>query len=251
MKQGLKSFNIIIFVVLIIVIICIIGIFGKGSNWMTKYQAQLNKFFGEGNWECVHKELKEGIMISDPDVKFTNWHINYNNNDKEDTCVITNYTLIYNNKKNGLFSKNRLSDEQAFYLELMHISFDIVGEEILDEFVRSELSENEAKCFYATIKYRDRIDDPKFYEKLYEQEWFTVDKVSAKDYLTCDLQDFYISINAFDYDLSNLTDEERQHVFDSLDDIERKLFETYGERASFEIYIDVEHRVEYIDGIKQ
>ncbi len=74
--------------------------------------------------------------------------------------------------------------------------------------------------------------------------------VTAKDYLTNDLHDFYIYIHIHDYRFKKLTEDEQKHILDSLEDIEKALCEKYGKHASFEIYFDSEHKAEYEDGIK-
>ena len=46
-----------------------------------------------------------------------------------------------------------------------------------------------------------------------------------------------------------LTEEEQQNVINSLANIEKRLLETYGENASFEI-LHAEYTVKYADGVK-
>lgn len=101
------------------------------------------------------------------------------------------------------------------------------------------------------ISYRGGNPEPEFYDKLLNEEWFTVEEVSAEKFLSYEEHNFYIDILAFDYKLEKLAEEERQHIFDSLGSIEKKLADKYGIDASFNIYFDKDHQAEYVDGKKQ
>ena len=238
----------------IICVICFVMSPKSNKDWTIRFKPELDHFFGEVNWECISKETKKSTIYSKSDgakSTYTNWYIRfYNKTDKEEVWSITDHVLRINNAKHGLFSPKRYSIKQAFYLELMEISCGLVGNDIFDEFIRSELSENEANCIDASIHYYGQ-PEPKFYDALSEEEWFTAEKARAEDYLSYELQDFRISISAHDYYIKKLTVQERQNVFDSLEKIEKKLLDRYGDIASFRIFFDAEHKVEYRDGRKQ
>ena len=50
--------------------------------------------------------------------------------------------------------------------------------------------------------------------------------------------------------LEKLSEQEQENVVNSLENIEYRLLEKYGDNASFEIHYD-EYNVEYVDGMKQ
>ena len=87
------------------------------------------------------------------------------------------------------------------------------------------------------------------YDKLAKESWFNVGGVTAGNYLSSDLYDFYLIIRIHDYRLQQLSEEEQQNVINSLANIEKRLLETYGENASFEI-LHAEYTVKYADGVK-
>lgn len=253
------------FAIISIGLICVIGVvsaYMMSGNWMIRYKSELNQFFGEDNWEYTSKETKEStiytkyihsdnpIIAGEVPGKYHNWYILYDNHGEEQVFKMTDHTLKINNDKRGMFSSKRYSTRQAFYLELMHISFDIIGHNLFNEIIRSELSEKEAYPIQVTISYRGGNPKPKFYTYLSKQDWFTAETVTAEHYLSLDVHEFYVKIRAFDYRLDQLTDEERQNVLDSFETIERKLLEKFGDQATFTIYFDKDHRVEYIDGKK-
>lgn len=249
-------------IISLIIVISLIRGFNLRKNWMIRFEEDLDRFFGKGNWECVNvesKETSEGFYKKRDSANnykvpfdYKNWYISYkNNNGEEKIYKITNLSYEMNLDKHGSIGSKSMSKKQAFYSELMDISFYIIGDKILDEFVRTELSEKEASCITAEMSYTGGLLKPKFYSYLAKQDWFTADKVSAEHYLSCDEREFYIQIRAFDYKLKKLTEEERQNVFDSLEKIENQLLEKYGDMASFDIYFDKEHNVKYIQGRKK
>jgi len=223
----------------------------------------MNQFFGEENWEYISRETKESMVYSERVTNsigcrrkipgnFQNWYIRFKNrNGTEQTSIITDHVLKINHNKYGHFSFKRLSTKQAFYMGLMDISLEMASQEIFNEIIRSELSQKEANCFSVYMGSRGDNPKPKFYNALSKEPWFTADKVTAENYLSWDLGDFYIEISDYKYRLDELTDQERQNVFDSLKNIEKKLLEKYGDNASFEICFDEEYQVEYIDGCKK
>jgi len=44
-----------------------------GGDWTKKYKLELDRFFGEENWECISKEKKDSIILEDS--QYTNWSI--------------------------------------------------------------------------------------------------------------------------------------------------------------------------------
>ncbi|MGN0659695.1 MAG: hypothetical protein ACI4LA_08810 [Emergencia sp.] len=125
------------------------------QNWTIRFRAELDSFFGEGNWECISEETKDSMIYSE-------------------------YVSVHSSP---------------------------------------ELS----------------YDRP----------------VTAENYLACSLQDFYLDIRAFDYRMDNLTEEQRQHVLDSMKTMEARLRSRFGRYADFRIWLDEDHQVEYEKGVRQ
>ena len=231
-----------------------------GGDWTKKYKFELDQFFGEGNWECVSKEKKESSFTektvsdygdySESIGKYTNWSIRFKNKyGEERTAVITNHVLMINNSKHGLFSSKRYSGKQAFYLELMDVSLDLAADEIHNDVIKSELTE-EANCIDVTIMMRVN-PKPKFYDALAKEKWFTVNKVTPENYLFNELHHFYISIDLYDYIFGKLTEQQQKNVLDSFERIEKRILDKYGDKVSFEMRFDDEHKVEYNNGVKE
>ena len=150
----------------------------------------------------------------------------------------------------GIGNPKRYSGKQALTLELMDISFAVIEEEIYSEMMKAGLTEAEVECFNADISYHDGNPKPSFYSKLAKQSWFTIDGVTAENYLSTDLYDFYLDIKVYDYKFETLSEQEQEKVRNCLEKIEEHLLEKYGDNASFEIYCG-DYDVEYIDGVKQ
>lgn len=255
---------------LIIVIIPILLIAGYStfkninSNWPKKFSDEFDIFFGKGNWESVSEETKESIIYDEYIIvhsapylsenvpgKFKEWNITYMNSDnKREMAIISDHTFKINNDKYFIFSKKRYSAKQALTLEFMNISFSICGDKVMKESISPYLSEKEMEALTVDISYNGGNPKPEFYDDLIKEDWFNVKDVSANDYLNYDKHEFYIYIRSYDYKLNKLTDEEKQHLFDSMEKIEKDLLKKYGKNASFEIYIDENHKVEYKDGVK-
>lgn len=238
--------------IVLIIVGNLIAISYLKENWMFRFKSDLDRFFGEGNWECASVDRKTYRLDSDEKlITYKNWFVSYNEDNEESTFKISNLNYEINSEKYLIISSKRLSAKEAFYWELMEVSFDIAGEKVIDEFIRSELSEKEADCIDAYVSYTGGRPKIKFFNYLSKQDWFTADRVTAGDYLTCDEHDFYIKIRVVDYKLKKLTEEERQNIFNSLEVIEEKLLKKYGDDATFSIYFDDEHQVEFIKGRKQ
>jgi len=232
-----------------------------GGDWTKKYKFELDQFFGEGNWKCVSKEKKESSFtektVSDYGDynesigKYTNWSIRFKNKyGEERTAVITNHAYMINNNKHGLFSPQRYSKRQAFYLELMDISLDLAADEIHNDVIKSELTEEEAGCVDVTMM-RSGNPKPKFYDALAKEKWFTVNTVIPENYLFNELHQFYISINLYDYRFGKLTEEQQKNVLGSFERIEKRILDKYGDKVSFEMRFDDQHKVKYNNGVKE
>lgn len=259
----IKKYGVILLIC--ILIISLFVIYYRNKNWTVRFKSELDQFFGKENWECISEETKKSIIYTEYIIvrsnpvlseevpgKYTDWNIKFSNKDgNEEIWKITNHTLKINNDKYGIFSSKRYSNKQALILELMDISCGLAAEEVLNDVIKNELPDNIADCLRISISYNGGNPQPEFYDELFEQSWFNINDISAENFLRCDLYDFYIDIFAFDYKVEKLTEEEQQILFDSMKNIEEKLLDKYKENASFEIYFDKEHKVQYIDGNKQ
>lgn len=246
-----------LFIFCIIVIAIIAGCY-LYKDWTFRFKSELDQFFGKENWECVSKENERTnafYELSHTDDngtrtrgKYTNWFISFTNKyGEEETRKITNLTFKINRSKSNIFSNKRFSGKQGIGQQLLEIACELAGEEVVKEIIGEELPENITQCLSVSILYRGN-PEKKVYNVLLKEPWFHVDGISAENFLTFDLHDFYIDIFAFDYKLAQLTEQERQQLFDSMKIIERKLLEKYGENASFDIYFNEEYQVEYKNG---
>ena len=251
-------------IIVIIPILLIAGYFtfkNINSDWTKKFSNEFDIFFGKGNWESVSEETKESIIYDEyiivrsaPNLsgnvpgKFNEWSITYMGADnKREIAIISDHTLKINNDKYFVLSSKRYSSKQALVLEFMDISFSICKDKVMNESIAPYLSEKEREALSVEISYHGGNPKPEFYDDLIKQDWFNVKDVSAQNY---DKHEFYIYIRSYDYKLDKLTDEEKRHIFDSMEKIEKNLLEKYGNNASFEIYIDENHKTEYKDGVK-
>lgn len=232
-------------------------------NWPVRFSRELDAFFGEGSWACISEETKESLIYSEyvtvrsnPALsgevpgKFTNWYLQFENRSGEtEVWYITDHAYRINHDEYWLLSPKRYSAKQALTLELMDVSFGMVGEEIMENVIQRELSEEEAACIEVTVSYDGGNPKPEFYDDLAAQPWFTANGVTAGDYLAYDAHDFYLQIRAHDYRLEELTEQQRQNVLESLDAIVETLCAAYGDDASFWIYLDAAHKAEYRGGV--
>lgn len=80
----------------------------------------------------------------------------------------------------------------------------------------------------------------------------TKEKLALEIYfLSSDLHNFYLNIQLHDYRFQKLSEEQQENVLDYFEILERKLLETYGENASFELYFNDEHQAEYVKGVRK
>lgn len=243
------------------IILLAVGIFAGWyilRSWPMRFHAEFDRFFGAENWETISAEEEESIIYteyvsvrSNPAMsgevpgKFQNWNIEFTNRDgNQEIWQVSNHTMKINQDKYWILSPKRYSAKQALVQELMEISFEIAGEEVRQEVILDILPEEEADCLDISISYWNGNPKPEFYDALWEESWFTANTVTAKDYLECDLYDFYIDVFAYDYRVEALSKEEQEHLMDSFEAVEQRLRQTYGEDAAYEIYFDEDHAVE-------
>lgn len=260
-----KSKKIVVIIAIIFLIAGVFSAYWSLSSWPIRYKSELNKFFGKGNWKVISENVKRRKkeytyrynLSGDSYGKrrkigiYREWNILFENeNGEEEVWKISNHVYKVNNKRYGLFSSKRFKARQALILELMEISFAVIEEEVHDEIVKDGLTDEEAECIYVDMSYHGGNPPRSFYDKLAKESWFTIDGVSAENYLATDLYDFYLDIRIYDYKLEQLSENEQENVINSLENIEYSLLEKYGDNASFEIHYD-EYDVEYVDGVKQ
>lgn len=251
--------------VMIVCLVCVIiaGSFFLNQNWTIRYASVFDSFFGKGNWESIAQETKDSLIYnkyvichSNPALsgnipgKFKNWYILYNDGQSESIWRVTDHAYKINNDTYSIFSPKRLSAKQALTMELMEISFDIIGNDIKSDIIDVYLPPAEADCIKVEMSYEGGNPKPEFYNKLLKESWFNSNEISAEHYLSMDYFDFYIHIKAFDYRVEKLSNTEKTHLMNSLNTIEQVLLDRFGEHASFEIYFDQAHRVEYKNGKK-
>lgn len=218
-------------------------------SWPLRFQGELDRFFGEGAWQCVSQETKESRMYSVIDRsyssytttrpgEFREWNIAFQTSRGEEAIwTISDHTMRINHSKHFLLSRERYSARQALTLELIQLSFALAGEEVGQQVLSRVLPEAELSCLDVDISYNGGNPPPDFYDDLAGEEWFTAQKVSAACYLESDLYDFYITVRAHDYRVEKLEEDQRQHLLGSLEELCRALEEEYGDNAKYEIYL--------------
>ena len=151
-------------------------------TWPFRFHAELDAFFGKGNWEQISSETKESLMYSvyhrstnpalagDRPGKFHEWDIAFTNrNGETEIWTISDHTLRINQDKYWLFSPKRYSARQALALELMDLSCSMAGQQVLDEILRGILPEREADCIHVEISCRNGNPPPSMYSRLLRQ----------------------------------------------------------------------------------
>lgn len=257
MKQKLKTIGGCVIALLILV--GIIAIYLASQNWMVRFRAELDDFFGKGNWECISEETNESTIYTEyysshdsPGIseeipgKYKDWYISFVNHGGEtEEWRITNHVYKINHDSYGIFSSKRYSAKQALTLELMDIAFQMAGDKLRRELIETVLSEEESECMRVEISYQGGNPKPGFYNKLAKQPWFNVRDVSAEKFLAYDEYDFYIDIGIYTYGFEKLTEEQQQNILNNFEVIKQMLIDAYGEHAAFDMYFDSEHRIEY------
>ena len=218
-------------------------------SWPLRFQGELDRFFGEGAWQCVSQEEKESRMYSVIDRsnptyttkrpgEFREWNIAFQTAQGEKMVwTISDHTMRINHSKHSLLSRERYSARQALTLELMQLSFALAGEEVGQQVLGQVLPEEELSCLEVDISYHGGNPPPDFYDDLAEEEWFTSQKATAARYLESDLYDFYISVRAHDYRVEKLEEGQRQHLLSSLEELCQALEKEYGDNAKYDIYL--------------
>lgn len=259
--KKIKSIIKILIILVIITSIAYLSYTYLGSgNWMKRFESELDHFFGRGNWEYISDETKESIIYEEYHYssnplyststpgKYKDWYISVTNEQgKKELWRITNHTLKINHNEYGIFSEKRLSNKQAFVMELFDIACIEAGNEVIDEILRNVLSEEEIDCFRVEISYEGGNPEPEFYDKLWKEEWFTAKNLSVEKFLACDLYDFYIDIYLYDYRFEQLSEEQQEHILENYDVIKEMLLEKYGNNASFQMYFGDEATEENSD----
>ena len=145
MNKGKK---VAIIATVIVVIGIIIAIVIYRNNWPLRFSKELNRFFGEGNWEYTSKETKESIMFDERRRNsatnsttyvpghYKNWEIEVNRNNKKEYWIISNHAYKINHDKHWFLSPKLYSAKEALVLELMNISEEIVAEKFKEEIPR-------------------------------------------------------------------------------------------------------------------
>lgn len=246
--------------IIIILLILVAGflIYHYFQTWPLRFHSDLNDFFGKGNWENVSSETKESKMYSvyhrshnvllsgEEPGRYHNWDIVFTNRyGEEELWTITDHTLKINHDRHWLFSSERYSARQAMTLELMDVSSSAAGEQVKREVLNGVLSQEELECLDIYISYRNGNPPPEFYSRLRKEPWFEVNQATADNYLKTDLYDFYLRILAFDYRVEKLTEEQQQHLLESLGEMEKALLAAYGEYADYEIYLGEGYTAEF------
>jgi len=263
--KKVKQF--LISVVIIGLIVGAVSAYLAFRNWTIRFSSELDRFFGEGNWECTKEEENTSRMYTEyyhsrdalysekVPGRYKNWDIMFTKkNGEPEIWTITNHTWKINNDKYGFLSSKRYSAKQAFILELLDISQGLVCDELYSEMIQKKLSEQEADAIQIIMMHHGGNPKPEFYDKLWKEDWFNSTDATVADYLRTELHEFYLYIRVHDYKLEKLTEAEKNNVHRCLLEVEAELQKRYDAHASFEIYFGKEQgeeHVEYVNGVKQ
>ena len=229
-------------------------------GWTERYADVLDTFFGEGDWECTDTYTSKSLVLeytyrdqygADETVngRYRSWDILYTGGGSDETYTISNHVYKLNHQKYILPSK-RYTAREAVIRELFDIALDISAERVVEEDLAS-LSEGERSALVVYVSYTGGNPPLSFYDELIDQEWFNIGEVCAGDFLSTDLYDFDIDIMLYEYYFNKLSGDEQDEFMDSgMDRISSDLLDKYGDDATFEIYFDPEHQVEYEDGVR-
>ena len=264
----MKKIKNILFAILAVIVISIVSYLAYTylgcENWPVRFSSELDRYFGKGNWECISTENKRSstysVYNSSYDalydewvpLRYKDWYISVKNEENEEKVVrISNSGYKISNDKYGVFSGKRESNKQAFVCELLDIAREEIGDRLKEDLLSRVLTEDELECFSVEIVRKGYAPKPGVYSKLWKEDWFTYQKISAENFLACELHEFYIDVFLFDYKYEKLSKEQQEHLMESYDLIREMLLEEFGENASFELRFDTEHRCEYKDGVLQ
>ena len=228
------------------------------NAWPLRFRSELNRFFGQGNWEWVDSEKKQSRMYSvyyrasEYDAgnsvpgSFREWDIVFTGPEGEEQLwTLSDHTMRINHDRYWFFSSHRYSAKQALVQELMEITFSIASQRLIEEQLLGILSQEEVDCLLVDLSYHGGNPPPDFYDELAEQSWFSAQGATAADYLKSDLYDFYIRIQVYDYRAGKLSEEQQAHLTGSLSKIEAALQQAFGADAAYEIYLGEGYSVEY------
>lgn len=257
----LKKLGIIMLLLLLVGAVCF-GLYCM-NNWTIRFQSELDRFFGAGNWSCVSGEGKDSIIYdvtirnSRGDTesvpgRYRNWVIAFRDKDGgEVRGKITNHAAKINHDRYWIFSSRRLSDKQALVLELMDLSHWLIERDLEEEIAALNLPELVTGNIRVRLSYHGGNPRPKFYTRLWEESWFNLRESSAERFLALDSHDFYILVTVDSTLAEDLTEAELQILSDGLSSIEKHFLQAYGQHASFEISFGQVYAVEYARGEKR
>lgn len=259
MKSKVKKIGIVSLAILIV--ISAITIHFVMNNWTIRFNWELDKFFGEGNWVCVDSETKESIIYSKTYTsrnvigsetvagKFKNWYIQYMNNDGSESLYrITDHVMRINHDKYMFLQSEYLSAKQAFVMELMDITHQIAADEVWKNTILPEVGRELAECIDIEIMYNGGNPEPEFYDELLTEPWFTAEKATAENYLATELYDFYIYIRVYDFEDVKPSEEQYISLMNSYNAIIEAMCERFDENADFKIYISSQLKAKYVGG---
>jgi len=262
MKPKVKKIGVVILVVLVAISV-VISYFVMNS-WVVRFDSEFDRFFGKDNWSVVDYEKSDSDMyektyssrnlIESETIKgkFNDWYIeSEDENGNKSLYRITDHAMHINHDEYNFFESEYLSAKQVFVMELMDITHQIIADEIFESIILSNLPKDIAEYVDVAMMYEGGNPEPEFYDKLWNESWFTAKDATAEKYLETELYDFYIYIQVKDYRIENLSDEQREVLTNSYEKIIDDMCERFEENASFEIYFGSDKRAKYINGIIQ
>ena len=116
-----------------------------------------------------------------------------------------------------------------------------------EELISDLYSEKERECFDVTLMYHGGNPEPNFYNELYKQDWFTADKVNAKDFEIQDIRwqiDFYIGNHEYK------KAEKLYKVLEEKIDMKNPYNKQYIKELEFVLYYEIENKF-YQKGIER
>lgn len=225
------------------------------KDWPTAYKAEFDKFFGEGNWSVVSDEILEEIRADKPyyfdDVlqgakyhgEYQQWNIQYKDKDNnEHVWKITDIGQRSHNQHLLIFFPDYMSDKEALINEFVETAHYVAGEQVRDNVLEKVLSKEQSNSLDSYVFYMVYLPDSNLGEKLWEQDWFNIKTISAKDILQSELAESQIRILANKGRLLDLPVAQQQEVRESAEDIARRIEDEYGVNTTYEVIIDVDHK---------
>lgn len=229
------------------------------------FKTELDAFFGKENWKVIKTSKKEswyddyhlsihtktGTDCLFPK-KYKEWTIETINNKNEiEEWTISNHGLIINHDNYKETGSERYTNKQALVKELMKISLKVAEKDVWNTVIRDVLPEKEANAVDVSFTYKGGNIKAYVYDELIKKEWFTAMSSNAKRYLLFNDVDFYLDVKIKTNELKKLNSKEYKHLLNQFEEIEEEFLREYGDNASFKIFFDREHCVEYINAVKQ